>query len=174
MRTLTFRNVGSEPSDPVDTWPFEALVTAIERGTVGDWVRITAAVDADPWGEVARQIEEYLAYARPYGVGPLLKRAVVRARAQAAAGERATVVDEVSALVAATGLPLAEVARRLGTSRSRLSTYRSGRVVPSSTFMVRLRNLVNSGVTGRLAEPTPRSSGCASAAPPSNSTATTS
>ena len=140
--TVAFRNVDADPGAPVEEWPYEALVTAIERGTLGDWVRITRAVDADPWGPVARQVEDYLSYAQPWGVGPLLSRAVARARRQAEEAERAEVAREVARLAARSGLSLAELAGRLGTSRSRLSTYRSGRVTPSAAFLVRLRRLV--------------------------------
>lgn len=34
---LQFRNVDASPKDPVGTWPYEALVAAIERGLVPDW-----------------------------------------------------------------------------------------------------------------------------------------
>jgi len=34
---LNFRNVNASPSDPVASWPYEALVTAIEQGLVPDW-----------------------------------------------------------------------------------------------------------------------------------------
>lgn len=142
MSPVTFRNVDADPSDPVETWPYEALVTAIERGGISDWVRITSAVDADPWGEVARQVEEYLSYARPYGVAPLLERAVARARVQAERRERAEVAAEVARLTDASGLPLAQIARMIGTSRPRLSTYRSGAVTPSAAMLVRLREMV--------------------------------
>lgn len=64
----------------MSTWPYEAIVTAIERGLIGDWARLTAEIALDPWGEVARQVEEYLAYAEPGGVTALLHRAIVRAR----------------------------------------------------------------------------------------------
>lgn len=139
---MRFRNVDVDPSAPVESWPYEAVASAIERGTVDDWVRITAAIDADPWGEVARQVEEYLSYERPYGVAPLLERAVARAREQAERRERATVAAEVASLISASGLPLDQVASRIGTSRSRLSTYRSGTVTPSAALLVRLRELV--------------------------------
>ena len=139
--TLAFRNVDVDPRAPVSTWPYEALVTAIERGTLGDWARITKAIDDAPWGDVARQVEEYLAYSRPYGVAPLLQRAVVRARSQAETRERAAVAAEVRALPAASGLSAAQFARAIGTSRSRLSTYRSGSVTPSAALLVRMRGV---------------------------------
>jgi DNA-binding transcriptional regulator YiaG len=137
-----FRNVDVDEDAPLATWPYEALVTLVERGGVVDWARLADAVFDDPWGPVARQLEEYLSYERPYGVAPLLERVVERARAEAAARERAAVAQEVDELVRRSGLPTGDLARRLGTSRTRLSTYRSGRVTPSAAFMVRLRRTV--------------------------------
>lgn len=139
--TVAFRNVDLDPDSPVHTWPYEAIVTVIERGTIGDWLLLTRAIDANPWGVVARQVEDYLSYESPYGVGPLLTRAIARARRQAEEAERAVVADEVRRVVADSGLTTAEFASRIGTSRSRLSTYRSGRVVPSATMMHRMRHV---------------------------------
>lgn len=136
---VAFRNVDVPAGAPVERWPYEALVAVIERGTVGDWARVTRAVRADPWGPVARQVELYLSYAQPWGVAPLLERTLAAARAQAAADERAAVAAEVRALVDASGVGLAEFASRIGTSRTRLSTYRSGRVTPSAALLVRMR-----------------------------------
>ncbi len=141
--TIHFRNVDVDPDSDPATWPYEAIVTAIERGTLTDWARLTRAVREDPWGVVARQIEEYLSYEQPYGVGPLLRRAIDRARRDAEAAEKTEVADRIGELVARSGLPLSELAPRLGTSASRLSTYRSGKVVPSAAFMVRLTRLVD-------------------------------
>lgn len=50
---------------------------------------------------------------------------------------------EVADLVARSGLTLGELSERIGTSGSRLSTYRSGKVTPSATVMVRLRETVS-------------------------------
>lgn len=33
---LSFRNVDADPSDPVESWPYEGLVTAVERGGLAD------------------------------------------------------------------------------------------------------------------------------------------
>lgn len=141
--TVAFRNVDVDPAAPVESWPYEAIVTVIERGTIGDWLQLTRAIDADPWGPVARQVEDYLAYESPYGVGPLLARAITRARDDAEQAERAAVAAEVADLVARSGLSMTELASRVGTSRTRLSTYRSGRVVPSATMLHRLRTVVD-------------------------------
>jgi len=88
MTALKFRNTIASPDDPVDTWPFEGILAAVERGSLPDWRRLAAAIRADPWGPVARQVLEPI---------------------------------------------------RL--SRSRLSTYMSGKVVPSAALMVRMRRV---------------------------------
>ena len=93
---------------------------------------------------MARQVEDYLSYEQPYGVGPLLTRAIARARRQAEAAERAQVAEEVRQLVEQSGLSLTEFASRMGTSVSRLSTYRSGRVTPSAALMTRMRRVSGS------------------------------
>ncbi|MEI2774798.1 MAG: hypothetical protein V9G19_02280 [Tetrasphaera sp.] len=48
--TLASRNVVVDPDAPVEDWPYEAVVTIIERGTITDWLRLTRAVADDPWG----------------------------------------------------------------------------------------------------------------------------
>lgn len=138
-----FRNVEVPADAPVERWPYEALVTAIERGTITDWALLTRSIRRDPWGPVARQVELYLSYAEAWGVGPLIARAIASARAQAEADERAAVAEEISSLVEQSGLTPAEFAIRIGTSRSRLSTYRNGRVTPSAALVVRMRRLVD-------------------------------
>ena len=141
--SLAFRNVEVPPDAAVERWPYEGLVTAIERGTVTDWARLTRAIRLDPWGPVARQVELYLSYAQPWGVGPLLTRAIASARASSDDHERAAVAAEVRSLVEQSGLSPSEFAKRIGTSRSRLSTYRNGRVTPSAAILVRMRRVVD-------------------------------
>ena len=83
-------------------------------------------------------------------MGPLLGRAIARSRREADVRERAEVAAEVRALMTSSGLTVAELASRVGTSRTRLSTYRSGRVVPSATMMSRLRRTVSRLEAGRV------------------------
>jgi DNA-binding transcriptional regulator YiaG len=136
--SVAFRNVEGSPATPVEAWPYEALVSAIERGTISDWLPIVRAIELRPWGRTARRIEEYLGYAHPYGVGPLLSRTITRARSAAETHERETVAARVRSLIDRSGLSSEEFARTIGTSRSRLSTYASGKVVPAATLMVRM------------------------------------
>lgn len=139
--SLAFRNVDADPDDPVRTWPFEAIVTAIERGTVRDWARISAVLRGDPWGDVARAVEDYLGYADHSGATELFRRAIDRARAERDAADRARVAARVRTLVADSPLTAAGFAARAGTSASRLSTYVTGKVVPSATMMLRLERV---------------------------------
>ena len=139
--SLRFRNVNASPDDPVETWPFEGILAAVERGTLPDWRRVASAIGADPWGPVAHQVLEAVHLSHPYGTTELLEGVVARARKLAADSERANVASEVQGLVARSGLSTQDFAERIGTSRSRLSTYMSGKVVPSATLVVRMRRV---------------------------------
>ena len=139
--TLQFRNVEVDAATPLASWPYEALVTLIERGGITDLARLTGTIRKDPWGVVARQVEQYLSYASPIGIAALLARTLTQARATAEQSERTAVAARVADLIERSGLTLTEFASRLGTSRSRLSTYRSGSVVPSATLLLRMERV---------------------------------
>jgi DNA-binding transcriptional regulator YiaG len=138
---LRFRNVNATPADPVESWPFEGVLSAVERGSLVDWRRLMAAVRRDPWGSVARDLEQALEVARPYGTAVLLERALQQARQAAASAECAEVARRVRKSFEASGLDRAAFAARIGTSTSRLSTYLTGRVAPSSTLLVRMERV---------------------------------
>lgn len=135
---LRFRNVNVSPDDPVERWPVEAVQTALERGAVRDWQRLIAAIDRDPWGKTARQVEHVLTYSHPYGVAKLMERVLRSAREAAEGAEREAVAGEIRRAIAASGLTRSEFASRIGTSVSRLSTYTTAKVVPSAALMVRI------------------------------------
>jgi transcriptional regulator with XRE-family HTH domain len=137
--TLAFRNIEVTPEDPVEQWGVEGIETALERGSLRYWRRIAAAILADPRGKVAREVKEALTFSRPYGVADLMDKIIESARAESSKDERRVVADEVSTLVASSRLSRKEFAERIGTSTSRLSTYESGKVVPSAAMMVRMR-----------------------------------
>jgi hypothetical protein len=145
--TLKFRNIDASPDDPVETWPFEGILAAVERGTLPDWRRLAAAIQTDPWGPVAQQVLEAIRLSRPYGTAELLEGVVARARKLAADSEREDVASEVRDLVARSGLSRQDLAERIGTSRSRLSTYMSGKVVPAATLIVRMRRVARSAAS---------------------------
>lgn len=135
---VQFRNVDASPTDDVQTWPYEALVTVIDRGLVQDWRPIFVELRRSPWGRVARRVEQYLSYRQPDGVGTLFSLAIERARADADQAERAEVAARVRSAVARSGLTQQEFARLVGTSASRLSTYLNGKVTPSAAMLVRI------------------------------------
>ena len=135
---LAFRNVDASPDDDVRTWPYEALVTAIDRGLVPDWQPIFAEIRRSPWGQVARRVERYLTYREPDGVGTLFSLALDRARADANRADRDEVAARVRAAVDRSGLTNSRFADLVGTSASRLSTYLSGKVTPSAAMLVRI------------------------------------
>lgn len=141
MSPLSFRNVDVAASDPVSKWPQEAIQTALERGGLADWRRLADAIDAEPWGPVARRIEEVLTYSRPYGVSGAFERAIRRSREAAEAAERKAIAAEVNRLVQESGLSRAEFASSVGTSASRLSTYVRGKVTPSAALLLRMRRV---------------------------------
>lgn len=139
---LVFRNVDASPDEPVSGWPVEAIQTALERGSLPHWRRLAAAIEEEPWGPVARRVEEVLGYSRPYGVAEVMERVIERVRDVTERAERDAVAKEVDTLVKVSGLTRAEFASRIGTSASRLSTYATGKVTPSAALLVRMRRLV--------------------------------
>lgn len=141
MSALAFRNVESSPRDPVESWPSEAIQTALERGGLSDWRRLAAVVHRDPWGPIARTIEEVLTYSRPFGVAEAMERTIARAREGAEREERQAVADEVRNLIERSGMSRSEFASRVGTSASRLSTYATGKVVPSAALVLRMERV---------------------------------
>ena len=148
MTGLRFRNVDAEPTDDVRTWPYEALVTAIDRGLVPDWRPIFAEVRRSPWGSVARRVGRYLEYREPDGVGTLFALAIERARADAELADRADAAARVRAAVERAGVTKAEFAALVGTSASRLSTYLNGKVVPSAALLVRIERTADGASDG--------------------------
>lgn len=137
---VQFRNVDASPEDDVRTWPYEALVTVIDRGLVPDWRPVFAEIRRSPWGPVARRVERYLSYRDPDGVSALFGLAVERARADVEKAARAEVAARVRAAVELSGLSRAAFAELVGTSPSRLSTYLSGKVTPSAAMLVRIES----------------------------------
>ena len=135
---LQFRNVDATPADDVRTWPYEALVTVIDRGLVADWQPVFAELHRSPWGRVARRVEQYLSYREPDGVSTLFALAIERAREGVERADRAEVAARVREAVDRSGLTNREFARLVGTSGPRLSTYLSGGVTPSAAMLLRI------------------------------------
>lgn len=143
--TVAFRNVNASPSDPVATWPYEAIVTVIERGLVPDWRPVLTEMRARPHGRVARMVEAYLDQAKVDGATALFRLVLDDARLREDDLDRAEAAARVRDCITRSGLSAAAFARELGTSASRLSTYANGRVTPSAALMVRMERVAARG-----------------------------
>lgn len=138
---LQFRNLVVTPDAPVTEWGFEGVLAAVERGDVTHWRRIARALNADPRGKVAAEVDEVIQTVEDPGMAALFTRLAVNAVHQAEESERHQVAAELRTHLDASGLTRKEFARRLGTSPSRLSTYLNAKVVPSAVLLVRARGL---------------------------------
>ncbi|HTQ22421.1 helix-turn-helix transcriptional regulator [Mycobacterium sp.] len=137
MSPLRFRNIAATPDDPVEQWGVEGVLAAIDRGSLPHWRRIAAAVRADPYGSVAADLEQALTVANDTGVVATLRRTLAQVRRDCESAARAEVRRRLGELVGRSGLTAAQFAQRLGTSASRMSTYLTGKVVPSAAVLVR-------------------------------------
>jgi DNA-binding transcriptional regulator YiaG len=149
VSTLRFRNIDATPDEPVERWGVEGILAAIDRGSLTHWRRIAAAVRADPSGPVAADLDQALGLAEDAGVVATLRRVLLRARDDVEAAAREEVRLRLQALVENSGLTAAQFARRIGTSASRMSTYLTGKVVPSAALLVRSETVSNRAVQAR-------------------------
>lgn len=140
---VRFRNTVASPADPVEEWGFEGLLAAVDRGDIGAWRTIMAAVRKDPYGPVAGVLSEVVEVAEDSGAAGALQVAVQVVRDQQTAADRTAVAAELTRLVEESGLDQGTFARRIGTSRTRLNTYLTGRTMPSALVLLRARRLVD-------------------------------
>lgn len=137
-----FRNINATPDDPVSEWGFEGLLTAVERGSMKLWDRIAAELYRQPYGPVARLLEnEVIEAVSGEGERELFRRILQRARLRAEQGARAEVASRLRSLLLRSGLNQREFAAQLGTSASRFSTYLNGKVTPGADLLVRAEQI---------------------------------
>lgn len=135
---VSFRNIRAKPADPVTEWGFEGLITAIERGGMALWDRIAAELRQQPYGSVARLLEEEVIDAiAQEGERELFRGILRRARLRAEVDARAEVANRLRSLVARSGLSQRDFSAQLGTSSSRFSTYLNAKVTPGADLLVR-------------------------------------
>lgn len=138
-----FRNVEGSPSDPVHTWPYEGMVSVIERGNILDWGPLIEFIRKDPWGRVARNLEIYLGYSDLADVSAFFRLVLDDARERVETSERKEVQEIVGSSWRRSGLSRKDFAKAIGTSPSRLSTYMSGSVIPSAAMVVRMQRVAD-------------------------------
>lgn len=128
---------------PVEFWPTAAIRAALETDDLAVWQRIVAAIKRDPFGRTARQVEEVLQTARPYGVSKALAEVLIRTREHLEANERAEVARHIKALLDMSGLGQQEFASRIGVPGEEFASYLNGETSPSASLIVRMRNLAD-------------------------------
>lgn len=126
---------------PVEFWPTASIRAALEAGDIRIWQRIVVAIKRDPYGRTARQVEEVLEDAAPYGISQALMEVLVRARNHLEANERAEAARHVRLLMERSGLGVREFASRIGVDPDDLATYLDGTVSPPASLMIRMRRL---------------------------------
>ncbi|MCW2687177.1 MAG: hypothetical protein JWR37_2067 [Mycobacterium sp.] len=126
---------------PVEFWPTVAIRSALDTGDLTVWRRIVAAIKRDPYGRTARQVEEVLETAEPYGVSKALSEVLIRTRDHLEADECAEVARQVRALLGRSGLGQQEFASRIGVAPDVLGSYLEGDSCPAASLMIRMRRL---------------------------------
>jgi hypothetical protein len=126
---------------PVEFWPTSAIRAALDNDDLSVWQRIASAIKRDPFGRTARQVEEVLETAQPYGVSAALSEVLDKARAHLEATERAEVTHHVRLLLERSGLKPHEFASRIGVPLDEFTGWLDGIDCPSAPMMVRMRRL---------------------------------
>jgi len=138
---------------PVEFWPTASIRSALESGDIEIWQRIVLAVKRDPYGRTARQVEEVLDSAAPYGISQALTEVLVRARNHLEANERAEAARHVQLLMERSGLAEQEFASRIGVSTENLTAYLDASVSPPASLMIRMRRLSDRFAKMRAQQP---------------------
>lgn len=126
---------------PVEFWPTSAIREALETDDLTVWQRIVVAIKRDPYGRTARQVEEVLDNAPPYGVSKALDEVLTRTRTQLEANECAEVGRHIHMLLQRSGLGQDEFASRIGIPADQFATYLQGTNSPAASLMIRMRRL---------------------------------
>ncbi|MCL6104316.1 MAG: hypothetical protein M1483_01555 [Actinobacteria bacterium] len=80
---LQFRNLDLDPDSPVDTWPMEAIITALDYGYIDSWQRMAREIMANPHGEFAEAVEEAISLTESVGVRYVMALVLAKARGEA-------------------------------------------------------------------------------------------
>ena len=141
MMVVQFTRLTTSWHDPIDQWPYEAVVTTMERGLVSDWQPILRELRARPFGRIARYVTHYAKNPDDKAAAAFFAEALRRARVSQEEREREEVIRRIRRAIDATEVSQADFATLIGTSAPRLSTYLSGQVTPSAGMLVRIENV---------------------------------
>lgn len=126
---------------PVEFWPTSSIRAALETDDLTVWQRIVVAIKRDPYGRTARQVEEVLETAKPYGVSKALDEVLTRTRAHLEANECAEVARHIGMLLQRSGLGEQEFASRIGIPRDEFAAHLTGVTSPPASLMIRMRRV---------------------------------
>jgi len=126
---------------PVEFWPTASIRDALQSGDITVWQRIVVAMKRDPYGRTARQVEEVLQSAAPYGVSHALNEVLVRARNHLESNERTEAARHIRILMERSGLSIEEFSSRIGVSPTDFVGYLDAAVSPPASLMIRMRRL---------------------------------
>ena len=126
---------------PVEFWPTVLIRAALESGDIAVWQRIVVAIKRDPFGRTARQVEEVLEGAAPYGISQALTEGLTRERKHLEANELTEAARHVRLLLERSGLAEGEFASRIGVALDDLKSYLDAITSPPASLMIRMRRL---------------------------------
>lgn len=140
------RNVDVDHARPVAQLHPDAIEAMLDRGSISDWRLLVEEIRRQPWGRLARLVDDIASRGEHYGVDQLMHRSIVRARRDADAGARRRFAARLRAMRHQAGLTLREVPELAGTSESRLSASENSRVAPTTTVFRRIEAVLHDHV----------------------------
>jgi DNA-binding transcriptional regulator YiaG len=141
--TIRFRNLDLDTTQPMDTWPAEAIETVIDRGSLSDWRQLAEAIRRNPWGPAARTAETVIGWSEHYGVDALMSGVICHAREDLTYRGRAEYAAQIRSWRTQCGMTLRQFAQAAGTSASRLSDYEKAKVAPTTDVLGRLSHVAD-------------------------------
>ncbi len=113
------------------------------------------ALAEDPWGPLARTVEEIVGLDSHYGVDRLLERVLQQERERKTLAGRRRYAERLRNLRRSAGLSMRELAAAAGTSAARISDYENARVAPTTDVLARLEGVLERLKAGPNAQPSP-------------------
>ncbi len=132
---MKHRHLDVESGTPAEDLPAAALVDLLERGDIGDWKPIAAAVVRDPGGAVADRVLRIVNAYPMYGTSALWRAWIARRRDMAEGSHAADAAPATfRTLRRRRGLTQVELAARMEISQSDLSKLERRRDLRLSTL----------------------------------------
>jgi transcriptional regulator with XRE-family HTH domain len=141
--TMRFRNLDLDTTQPMDSWPAEAIETVLDRGSLSDWRRLAHAIRSNPWGPAARTAETVAGWGEHYGADALITSVIRHAREDLTHRGRADYAAQIRSWRIQSSMTLHQFALAAGTSASRLSDYENAKVAPTTDVLGRLGHVAD-------------------------------